>query len=612
MDASSTSTRSQSLSRPRASAVMRILWSAVGFLATLHVALWQWTPGQPHRALSVRSHSNDDESNTIEQQEGAAFTEAYKLPEPSHISSFDAREVSKSQPQKPRVRGVSKRASSSDSQYDVSLPLSHVDSKQDLKTKTPKKKLTLEPDPTGIFPLPEPKAPSNITLSQLEHLIINQHQQRHSATINRQQPAVPVVLWPHVYLPLSSSAEYIHLFDNALQESKYFTSLSNLTNDSVSDPRMVWWVDLHMAESEFCDAINEEDGEESGDEEVDDDSISDDDETMVSQEEELVVEDDQCWCRELTKDVLRVLSIRYDKGLPTIPWPIHIIDLHDGDSASRCSRLDGILGLDWVHYVKRSQVIGREWNDDKTWVDTGRSLAAVNRTWSEYFRPISLPVRTDIVAATATYLQTLTQPKSLWDPIEKMNRPYDVTHFWPLDEKGVGSTHVAKLRLYVSIIIDSMGKREGFKTFTGTKGKPLKEGRRGVDMDYIRGMMETKILVVTQRDAWEGHYRLFEAMVSGACVFSDTMIGLPNELKNGTSIVLFDGSESLRSLLAYYLEHESERLDIAKRGRLTAMSMYRSWHIMERITFGEPLSKCSDAHENSRCPFIVHANESQE
>ena len=110
------------------------------------------------------------------------------------------------------------------------------------------------------------------------------------------------------------------------------------------------------------------------------------------------------------------------------------------------------------------------------------------------------------------------------------------------------------------------------------------------------------------RDGWEDHYRLFEALVSGACVFQDYMIGLPHGLENGTSIVMFRNPSELESLLSYYLSHEEERQAIARGGRDVAMSHHRSWHRLEQLVFGKALSSCSNLKamgaNATECPYF--------
>ena len=77
----------------------------------------------------------------------------------------------------------------------------------------------------------------------------------------------------------------------------------------------------------------------------------------------------------------------------------------------------------------------------------------------------------------------------------------------------------------------------------GLAGNALQAGRRSVHSDYIQAMLNSKIVVVTQRDDWEDHYRLFEALVSGAMVMTDRMLSLPKGLENGVSIIEFQSED---------------------------------------------------------------------
>jgi Glycosyl transferases group 1 len=105
------------------------------------------------------------------------------------------------------------------------------------------------------------------------------------------------------------------------------------------------------------------------------------------------------------------------------------------------------------------------------------------------------------------------------------------------------------------------------------------------------------------------HYRLFEALISGALVMTDRMLSLPDGLQNGTSIVEFSSQQELGALIDYYLRHPEERFEIGRQGRLIAMSRHRSWHRMEEIIFGQRLTTCSNAAAPDACPYVVHNDE---
>lgn len=177
-----------------------------------------------------------------------------------------------------------------------------------------------------------------------------------------------------------------------------------------------------------------------------------------------------------------------------------------------------------------------------------------------------------------------------------------------MDGKQVGLVH-SNLRQTVSATIDNMGKNDGVIVFVGLAGDAVRTGRRGVKSVYIDALLNSKINVVTQRDSWEDHYRLFEALVTGGMVITDKMLSLPAGLKNGTNIIECISQEDLRSKILYYLSHSEERIEIARQGRLVAMTQHRSWHRIEEIIFGTPMTIC-EQKGGSPCPFIVHANES--
>jgi hypothetical protein len=155
----------------------------------------------------------------------------------------------------------------------------------------------------------------------------------------------------------------------------------------------------------------------------------------------------------------------------------------------------------------------------------------------------------------------------------------------------------------------------------GVQGNNHAQGRKQASPDYVAALMATQIVVVAQRDEWEDHYRLLEGMVAGAMVLTDTVLGLPAGLVHGESVILYTSAQDLRDKIHYYLDpaHAWERLAIAKQGRRIAMSRHRSWHHMEEIVFGRPLTMCSNIDQaddqkrlgrtGSQCPYVVNADE---
>ena len=120
-------------------------------------------------------------------------------------------------------------------------------------------------------------------------------------------------------------------------------------------------------------------------------------------------------------------------------------------------------------------------------------------------------------------------------------------------------------------------------------------GRNIVLSEYSKIMLKSKIIVVAQRDGWSDHYRLMEALSSGAMVIADETLILPRGLRHAESLVIFDSFSDLREKLLYYVQHDTERLKIAQRGWEIAMGYHRSWHAQGFVIFGQPVTHAGDA-----------------
>ena len=106
-----------------------------------------------------------------------------------------------------------------------------------------------------------------------------------------------------------------------------------------------------------------------------------------------------------------------------------------------------------------------------------------------------------------------------------------------------------------------------------------KKGRKNVSPDYIEAMLTTKIIVLAQRDKWEGHLRLMEGFLSGALVLSDPQIYYPFGVVDGVNIVVYHSMIDLEEKILYFLDpmNEQERIMIGQRGREIALSENRHW-----------------------------------
>jgi Glycosyl transferases group 1 len=321
------------------------------------------------------------------------------------------------------------------------------------------------------------------------------------------------------------------------------------------------------------------------------------------------------WCHKFLEHIVGAQERRRQLNLAT-SWPIYIVDFTDYATRQRCRSIEQAVGPEFVTYAKRSMAKHRRWNPDKGWVDEGIRLPDETRGTGIVYRHAPLAVRTDTVLhlRQALGLRNLT----LRDSIETLDRPIDAMHLWPLDantSRKVGIVQ-SNLRSTVTRVVDelrsaSSSSSSRLNVFVGLAGNTSVLGRKGVSSSYIEALLSAKILVVSQRDGWEDHYRLFEALVAGPLVLTDRMLGMPAGLVNGTSIVEYSSEDELRALIQYYAKNDAERIAIASEGRRVALSRHRSWHRMEEIIFGRPLTACDLAsHPASGCPYFVHANES--
>ena len=156
-------------------------------------------------------------------------------------------------------------------------------------------------------------------------------------------------------------------------------------------------------------------------------------------------------------------------------------------------------------------------------------------------------------------------------------RPRDAAHYW-----NPGNCRKAFLRCAVSNGLLAMPERfnttRPLSLLADIVGNRAHLGRVNPQHEYVRSMLEHKIVIVAQRDTYQDHYRLFEALVSGALVMSDPMVGFPYGIEHNESIVVYKSITDMQDKVMYYLENEKERLRIAQAGREVALRHHRVAH----------------------------------
>lgn len=188
-------------------------------------------------------------------------------------------------------------------------------------------------------------------------------------------------------------------------------------------------------------------------------------------------------------------------------------------------------------------------------------------------------------------------------PAYRKTKSIDVAMFW---DAGF-NTHYGFLRRDVSLAVEAMhgsmaGSSKSIQALVqlvGNDDDGMEVGN--VQGEYVRQLLSAKIVICAGRDEWEDQYRLMESLASGALVMTDRMLTLPEGLQNKTNILIFEDIPKLEQLIRYYLnpKNEAKRRTIAKNGWILAMSRHRSWHRMEELFFGRPLTLVDQPYEQA-------------
>jgi len=285
------------------------------------------------------------------------------------------------------------------------------------------------------------------------------------------------------------------------------------------------------------------------------------------------------YCTRMVKMVRERLEVNSESF-----W--RVVILHWEDDASNvdfleCFRMIRLIDSTRVVRFKRSIVQNRKWNDTVKFVDAGEQQEFVN--WRDYagqpVQHLNYGVRSDIYDG----VEAIVGGKASESLITRA-RPVGVSCFWPQpgkDDDLILRGKSSQLRDLVSTMISSFN--ESFNVFVGLVGEAQDAGRDMAQTAYVEKLVSSKIIVVAQKDMWEDHYRLMEALVSGALVISDPMVSMPEGLREDESIVVYRSMAELAAKIKHYLSNHEERLKIARAGYEVATNFHRSWHMMERI-----------------------------
>jgi hypothetical protein len=128
--------------------------------------------------------------------------------------------------------------------------------------------------------------------------------------------------------------------------------------------------------------------------------------------------------------------------------------------------------------------------------------------------------------------------------------------------------------------------RQKYNIHVGQVGSAGPIGRNQVQEGYVKTMLRSRIVVTCNPDQWEGDWRLFESLSSGALVFVDKMLTpTAHPFEHGKHLIYYDRNDldSMVRDIEYYLEHEDERQAIAQAGREYAMAHHTCEHRMTEV-----------------------------
>lgn len=110
--------------------------------------------------------------------------------------------------------------------------------------------------------------------------------------------------------------------------------------------------------------------------------------------------------------------------------------------------------------------------------------------------------------------------------------------------------------------------------------------RTAFSRGYFEKLYSTEIIVTVNPAHWEGDFRLWESMASGALVFVDPLhVPYPYPLKDGIHAIFYDNNNKtdLFQKLDFYLKHKDRARQIAINGYLHSMKYHRTANMMDYV-----------------------------
>ena len=124
--------------------------------------------------------------------------------------------------------------------------------------------------------------------------------------------------------------------------------------------------------------------------------------------------------------------------------------------------------------------------------------------------------------------------------------------------------------------------------------------RTTVSKKYFDLMHNAQIIVTVNPSDWEGDFRLWESMATGALIFVDPIFAPhPFPLTDGEHLILFSNTNrtDLFGKLDFYRKHPEDARRIAINGYLQAMKYHRTVNMIDYVLRSAHVKRAIDRHE---------------
>lgn len=148
-----------------------------------------------------------------------------------------------------------------------------------------------------------------------------------------------------------------------------------------------------------------------------------------------------------------------------------------------------------------------------------------------------------------------------------------------------------------------------YKVERAVVGQLNTASRVTVNKKYFELMHNAQIIVTVNPSDWEGDFRLWESMATGALIFVDPIFAPhPYPIEHGKHVVFFSNSNKtdLWLKLDYYRSNPEEARRVAINGYLHAMKYHRTVNMIDFV-FRSVHLKRSQQFKTSPSPYVYAA-----